>query len=155
MGIRTVKPTSPARRYLTYVTYEELTKKEPEKRLLTPKRRTNGRNVYGRITVRHRGGGAKRMRREVDFRREKTGRPALPERGLARTTPRQGRRLRDAEAALERSAHGQPRLHGDDRAGRQSRPRERLDRQGGAGALAGLSPDRPGRGDEPRRSSDG
>ncbi|PYM05066.1 MAG: 50S ribosomal protein L2 [Candidatus Rokuibacteriota bacterium] len=76
MGIRTVKPTSPARRYLTYVTYEELTKKEPEKRLLTPKRRTNGRNVYGRITVRHRGGGAKRMRREVDFRREKTGIPA-------------------------------------------------------------------------------
>src|SRR3989441_4918333 len=76
MGIRTLKPTSPARRYLTYVTYEELTKKEPEKRLLTPKRRTNGRNVYGRITVRHRGGGAKRMRREVDFRREKTGIPA-------------------------------------------------------------------------------
>ncbi len=76
MGIRTVKPTSPARRYLTYVTYEELTKKEPEKRLLTPKRRTNGRNVYGRITVRHRGGGVKRMRREVDFRREKTGIPA-------------------------------------------------------------------------------
>src|SRR5437773_11038036 len=76
MPIRTVKPTSPARRYLTYVTYEELTKKEPEKRLLTPKRRTNGRNVYGRITVRHRGGGAKRMRREVDFRREKTGIPA-------------------------------------------------------------------------------
>ena len=76
MGIRTVKPTSPARRYLTYVTHEELTKKEPEKSLLTPKRRTNGRNVYGRITVRHRGGGAKRMLREVDFRRDKTGIPA-------------------------------------------------------------------------------
>ena len=76
MGIRTVKPTSPARRYLTYVTYEELTKKEPEKSLLSPKRRTNGRNVYGRITVRHRGGGAKRMLRDVDFRREKFGIPA-------------------------------------------------------------------------------
>ncbi len=77
MGIRTVKPTSPARRYLTYVTYEELTKgKEPEKGLLLPKTRMNGRNVYGRITVRHRGGGAKRMLRQVDFRREKFGIPA-------------------------------------------------------------------------------
>jgi large subunit ribosomal protein L2 len=76
MGIRTVKPTSPARRYLTYVTYEDITKKEPEKSLLSPKRRTNGRNGYGRITVRHRGGGAKRMLREVDFRRDKHGIPA-------------------------------------------------------------------------------
>src|SRR5213083_203417 len=76
MGIRTLKPTSPARRYLTYVTYEEITKKEPEKSLLSPKRRTNGRNVYGRITVRHRGGGAKRMLRDVDFRRDKFGIPA-------------------------------------------------------------------------------
>ncbi len=76
MGIRTVKPTSAARRYLTYVTYEEITKKEPEKGLLEAKRRTNGRNVYGRITVRHRGGGAKRMLRTVDFRREKFGIPA-------------------------------------------------------------------------------
>jgi large subunit ribosomal protein L2 len=76
MGIRTLKPTSPARRYLTYVTNVEITKDEPEKRLLTPKRRTNGRNAYGRITVRHRGGGAKRMLREVDFRRDKHGIPA-------------------------------------------------------------------------------
>jgi large subunit ribosomal protein L2 len=76
MGIRTVKPTSPARRYLTYVTNEEITKSTPEKSLLSPKRRTNGRNVYGRITVRHRGGGAKRMLRTVDFRREKYGIPA-------------------------------------------------------------------------------
>ena len=65
MPIRTVKPTSPARRYLTYVTYDEITKTTPEKSLLLPKRRTNGRNVYGRITVRHRGGGAKRMLRQV------------------------------------------------------------------------------------------
>ena len=76
MGIRTVKPTSPARRYLTYVTYEELTKKEPEKSLLLPKRRTNGRNAAGRVTVRHRGGGHKRQLRQVDFRREKLGIPA-------------------------------------------------------------------------------
>src|SRR5439155_796912 len=60
MGIRTVKPTSPARRYLTYVTPEEITRKAPEKSLLEPKRRTSGRNTYGRITVRHRGGGATR-----------------------------------------------------------------------------------------------
>src|ERR671931_2564112 len=76
MPIRTVKPTSPARRYLTYVTYDEITKHEPEKRLLVPKGRTDGRNGAGRITVRHRGGGAKRMLREVDFRRDKHGIPA-------------------------------------------------------------------------------
>src|SRR5207302_8576487 len=76
MGIRTVKPTSPARRYLTYVTSEEITKTAPEKSLLQPKGRISGRNVYGRITVRHRGGGAKRMLRQVDFRRDKTGIPA-------------------------------------------------------------------------------
>jgi large subunit ribosomal protein L2 len=76
MAIRTVKPTSPARRYLTYVTYDEITKTEPEKSLLSPKRRTSGRNSAGRITVRHRGGGAKRMLRDVDFRRDKLGIPA-------------------------------------------------------------------------------
>src|SRR5712691_10159211 len=76
MAIRTVKPTSPARRYLTYVTYDDITKREPEKGLLLPKRRTNGRNVYGRITERHRGGAAKQMVRQVDFRREKYGIPA-------------------------------------------------------------------------------
>src|SRR5687767_7090541 len=76
MPIRTVKPTSPARRYLTYVRYDEITKTEPEKRLLSPKHRTGGRNSYGRITTRHRGGGAKRMLRDVDFRRDKLGIPA-------------------------------------------------------------------------------
>jgi large subunit ribosomal protein L2 len=76
MPIRTVKPTSPARRYLTYVRYDEITKTEPEKRLVSPKKRTGGRNSYGRITMRHKGGGAKRMLRDVDFRREKFGIPA-------------------------------------------------------------------------------
>ncbi|MGH7307274.1 MAG: 50S ribosomal protein L2 [Candidatus Rokuibacteriota bacterium] len=76
MAIRTLKPTSPARRYLTYVTREEITKQEPDKRLLRPKRRSSGRNSYGRITVRHRGRGHKRMLRQVDFRREKIGIPA-------------------------------------------------------------------------------
>lgn len=76
MGIRSVKPTSPARRYLTYVTFDEITKTDPEKSLLRPKRRTSGRNAAGRITVRHRGGGHKRKLRQVDFRREKFGVPA-------------------------------------------------------------------------------
>jgi large subunit ribosomal protein L2 len=76
MGIRTLKPTSPARRYMTLLTNEEITRTEPEKRLLRPKRRTSGRNGDGRITVRHRGGGHKRMLREIDFRREKFGIPA-------------------------------------------------------------------------------
>ena len=77
MGIRTLKPTSPARRYMTFLTNEEITKKTPEKSLLRTKgNRSNGRNVHGRITVRHRGGGAKRMLRDVDFRREKLGIPA-------------------------------------------------------------------------------
>ena len=71
-----LKPTSPARRYMTLLTNEEITKKTPEKSLLTPKTRSSGRNVYGRITVRHRGGGHKRMLRDVDFRREKLGIPA-------------------------------------------------------------------------------
>ena len=76
MGIKILKPTSPARRYMTLVTSEELTKKKPEKSLLRPKRRTSGRNVYGRITVRHRGGGHKRSLRLIDFKRDKTGIPA-------------------------------------------------------------------------------
>ena len=76
MGIRTVKPTSPALRYLTYVTYEEITKTEPEKGLLFPSGGPTAATATGRITVRHRGGGAKRMLRQVDFRRDKLGIPA-------------------------------------------------------------------------------
>ena len=76
MPIRSVKPTSPARRYMTFVVNDDITKSTPEKSLLSPKRRSNGRNVSGRITVRHRGGGHKRMLRDIDFRREKLGIPA-------------------------------------------------------------------------------
>src|SRR2546428_2828530 len=92
MPIRTVKPTSAALRYLTYVTYDDITKQEPEKALLAPKRRTNGRNVYGRITVRHRGGGAKQMLRQGDFPRRKDGPPA-------RGPPSQDRPNRSARLA--------------------------------------------------------
>ncbi len=73
MGIRSYNPTSPARRAMTVSTFEEITKKEPEKSLLRPLRKKGGRNVYGRITVRHRGGGAKRMYRVIDFKRDKDG----------------------------------------------------------------------------------
>lgn len=76
MAVRQVKPTSPARRFQTYLTGEELTRREPEKSLLQPSRRTGGRNVYGRVTCRHRGGGHKQRYRRVDFRRDKMTIPA-------------------------------------------------------------------------------
>ncbi len=75
MGIKVYKPTSPGRRKATGYTFEEITKKEPEKSLTIPKKRTGGRNNQGKITVRHRGGGAKRRIRIIDFRRDKWGVP--------------------------------------------------------------------------------
>ena len=57
MGIKKYKPTSPGKRQMTVLSYEEITKKEPEKSLLAPLTKSAGRNVNGRITVRHRGGG--------------------------------------------------------------------------------------------------
>jgi large subunit ribosomal protein L2 len=76
MAIRKYKPTSPGRRAMSVSTFEEITKKEPEKSLIEPLRRKSGRNNIGRITVRHRGGGAKRYYRIVDFKRNKPGVPA-------------------------------------------------------------------------------
>ena len=76
MAIRKYKPTSPGRRSMSVSTFEEITKKEPEKNLIEPLKRKAGRNAHGRITVRHRGGGAKRFYRIVDFKRNKTGIPA-------------------------------------------------------------------------------
>ncbi len=76
MAIKKVKPTSPARRYQTFLKREQLTKgAEPEKSLLEPKKRISGRNNDGRITVRRRGGGHKRHYRIIDFKRDKTGIP--------------------------------------------------------------------------------
>jgi large subunit ribosomal protein L2 len=69
MGIRVYKPTSPGRRNASVLTNEEITKKRPEKALLAPVKKTGGRNHSGKITVRGRGGGAKRMYRKIDFRR--------------------------------------------------------------------------------------
>lgn len=76
MPIKTYKPTSPGRRGMSVSTFEEITKTEPEKSLLAPLRKRGGRNVRGKITVRHRGGGHKRRYRLVDFKREKFGIPA-------------------------------------------------------------------------------
>ena len=76
MGIKKYKPTSPGRRNMTVSTFEEITKKEPEKSLLAPLTKTGGRNNKGRITVRHRGGGEKRHYRIVDFKRNKDDIPA-------------------------------------------------------------------------------
>ena len=71
MAIKKYKPTSPARRQMTVSTFEEITKKTPERSLLEPLKSTAGRNSYGRITVRHRGGGTKRKYRVIDFKRDK------------------------------------------------------------------------------------
>ncbi len=76
MGIKKFKPTSPGRRGMTGYTFEEITRSKPEKSLLRPLRRKAGRNAYGRITVRHRGGGHARRYRVIDFRRDKFGVPA-------------------------------------------------------------------------------
>jgi large subunit ribosomal protein L2 len=76
MPVKTYKPTSPGRRGMTGLTFEEVTTTEPERSLLRPLAKRSGRNVYGRITVRHRGGGHKRQYRLIDFRRDKVGIPA-------------------------------------------------------------------------------
>jgi large subunit ribosomal protein L2 len=73
MALKAYKPTSPGRRGMTAATFEEITKKKPEKSLLLPLRKKGGRNNQGRVTVRHRGGGAKRMLRIIDFKRDKIG----------------------------------------------------------------------------------
>ncbi|MDD4816040.1 MAG: 50S ribosomal protein L2 [Clostridia bacterium] len=73
MAIKIHKPTSPARRALTTATFEELSKVKPEKSLLTTKKKHAGRNSYGRITVRHKGGGNRQKYRIIDFKRNKDG----------------------------------------------------------------------------------
>jgi len=71
MGIREYKPTSSGRRFMSVLTFEEITKKEPEKSLLSPLKKTGGRNNLGRISTRHIGGGHKRRYRIIDFKRDK------------------------------------------------------------------------------------
>lgn len=76
MPIRKPKPTSPGRRFATFPDFAEITKTEPEKTLVEGLKKTGGRNSNGRKTARHRGGGAKRLYRRVDFKRRKDGVPA-------------------------------------------------------------------------------
>lgn len=73
MGIKTYRPYTPSRRQMTGSDFAEITKKTPEKSLLAPRSRQAGRNNQGKITVRHRGGGAKRKYRIIDFKRKKDG----------------------------------------------------------------------------------
>jgi large subunit ribosomal protein L2 len=75
MALKQYKPTSPGRRGMSGFTFEEVTRKKPEKSLLAPLTRRGGRNNQGRITVRHQGGGAKRQLRLIDFKRDKWGVP--------------------------------------------------------------------------------
>ena len=75
MVIKNYKPTSPGRRAATGYSFDEITRKKPEKSLVSVKRRKGGRNNQGKITVRHRGGGAKKSFRTIDFRRDKFGIP--------------------------------------------------------------------------------
>ena len=76
MPLRSYKPTSPGKRFMTRPTFEEITTDTPHKPLLEPMKRTSGRNQQGRMTVRHRGGGEKRNYRRIDFRRDKWDVPA-------------------------------------------------------------------------------
>jgi len=76
MPIRKPKPTSPGRRFSTYADFAEVTKSDPEKSLVEGLTKSGGRNSNGRKTSRHRGGGAKRLYRKIDFKRRKDGVPA-------------------------------------------------------------------------------
>ena len=76
MAIRKPKPTSPGRRFATYPDFAELTTDRPEKTLVEGLTKSGGRNARGRKTARHRGGGAKRLYRKIDFKRRKDGVPA-------------------------------------------------------------------------------
>ena len=71
MAIKNFKPTTPSRRNMSVIDYSGLSKVEPEKSLLAPLNKKSGRNSYGRITVRHRGGGNRRKYRLIDFKRQK------------------------------------------------------------------------------------
>ena len=75
MPLKIYRPTSPGRRGMSGSTFEEITKSKPEKSLLLPLKKRAGRNSQGRMTVRHRGGGAKRRLRVIDFKRDKIGIP--------------------------------------------------------------------------------
>ncbi len=73
MAVKSFNPTSPARRQMTVADFSEISSKAPEKKLLAKRKKTGGRNSYGRITVRHKGGGNRRKIRVIDWKRKKDG----------------------------------------------------------------------------------
>ncbi len=77
MAVKSFKPTSPAKRQMTVADYSKISAKAPEKKLLAKRKKTGGRNTYGRITVRHIGGGNRRKIRIIDWKRQKDGVPAV------------------------------------------------------------------------------
>ncbi len=77
MAVKKYKPTTPGQRGMTTYTFEEITRSTPERSLTATLRRHGGRNAYGRVTVRHRGGGHRRMMRILDYKRDKPGIPAI------------------------------------------------------------------------------
>ena len=79
MPIRKLKPDTPSHRYMSVSTFEEITKKRPERKLTTALRKTGGRNNHGRITSRSRGGGHRRRYRIIDFKRNRFDTPAIVE----------------------------------------------------------------------------
>src|ERR1700688_2494119 len=76
MSLNSFNPYTASRRFLTMLDKSDITRREPEKSLVEPKKRSGGRNAHGEITIWHRGGGHKKQYRTIDFRREKTGIPA-------------------------------------------------------------------------------
>src|SRR5229473_3077444 len=76
MGLKSFNPYTASRRFITVLDKSHITKQEPEKALLEPKKRSGGRNNHGEIVIWHRGGGHKKQYRQVDFRRDKVGVPA-------------------------------------------------------------------------------
>lgn len=77
MGLKKLKPVTPSQRFAILPDFSEITKREPEKSLLEPLKKSGGRNNYGRLTARHRGGGHKRMYRIIDFKRDKRNIPGV------------------------------------------------------------------------------
>src|SRR6056297_3904631 len=77
MALKKFKPSTPSRRFMVMADQSDLSKNGPEKSLLAPLKRTSGRNNYGRVTMRHRGGGHKRRYRIIDFKRNKFDVPAV------------------------------------------------------------------------------
>jgi large subunit ribosomal protein L2 len=77
MAVKVYKPVTPGRRGMTGHTFEEITKDKPERTLIVPRKKNSGRNVYGRVTVRHKGGGHRKFIRLIDFKRDKHDIPAV------------------------------------------------------------------------------